>query len=309
MSSRFQWKIDANHATNSGHLPSLGSAWQELVAHGKQASSPLASAIELATSKIQANEAPEKGGGVFQTKKIQLEISRLYHIVSEQEIKRRTKVAKLSKAVLERVPTLTVPSEAGSEGETVYCFRHPDGELREARIKILLETTLESDTHNKDRSYFPEQPQHIWEATLQSSSDQCGVANVLEKEQYMTSFDQWASAKLNLPVKKPVVPESTLVASSNEEECEDEPGVLAGDAAGSADMDGQESFVGIAAGSGGPPLQRANSQMSLRSTPAKKKPQQPAAPGCQNSTPGSGGKSQASSAGSSKKPKKPAGAE
>ena len=133
-------------------------SWEELVAHTKSASCPLSGAIEIAKKKIQDGSAPDKAAGVFETKKVQVEISKVFHVASEQEIKKKTKVAKLSKVVLERLPYLCLPSETGGEAEKAYVFRHPEHELREVCVKILLEANLDSTSLEKDQSYWAEQP-------------------------------------------------------------------------------------------------------------------------------------------------------
>ena len=158
----------------------------------------------MARKKIQAQEPPIKAAGVFETKKVQIEVAKVYHIATEAEIKKKTKVAKLGRAVLERVPFLKLPSETGAAAEKAYCFRHPDHQLREARVKIIMEANLHSTTLEQDKSYWSEQPQHAFEAALAASGEESGLSNLMDKEQYLHTWDQFCTAKLNLPAPSAV---------------------------------------------------------------------------------------------------------
>ena len=242
-------------------------SWTELVHHAKTSSSPLALAIQMASKKIKEKCEPERGAGVMQSKKIQLEISRVYHIATEAEIKKKAKVQKLSKAVLDRLPYVKVASEQGQAEEVCYCFKHPQHDLREARLKVVMETSLDSQTHDFNKNYFPEQSQHVWQATVASSADETGLGNVLDKEQYITTFEAWAAAKLNMGSKK--APEASFQAEQDLKEAEGGADFRDLLAAKEEDGDGAESFLGVAS-CRGVPLQRAGSSASMHYTPAKK---------------------------------------
>eukprot|EP00971_Amphidinium_carterae_P320320 6367456-Amphidinium_carterae.1 len=169
--------------------------WDELVS--QSADQEFGECVQAARKRLTTGQGPMAGAGVFNVQGIQLEISRSYQLASLSDIKRLCKVQRISAALLKALPTLEVPSEKGDGStEKAYVFKHPrDGELRECKLKVVMESKTDEKLLSQDSVYFADQPKKTFEHLVQQESAQSGVKDLLNRDQHLHMFENWKNEK------------------------------------------------------------------------------------------------------------------
>ena len=121
--------------------------------------------VEYVKKKLLEGREGEDGASVLQVKKIQFEVSRLYHVATEAEIRARTKLQRIGKMQLKGLPSVELPSESGAGCEQAYIFKHPDGHVREGHLKVVLESDMQAEFLKPEGQLWPQQAEKAWQAT------------------------------------------------------------------------------------------------------------------------------------------------
>ena len=210
--------------------------WQQLTQEFHSSGSTLRPYIEMVMKKVEQNLSAEQGPGVVAGQLVEVEVSRLFQVANEQEIKSKTKQNRLPKSLLRSLPSLELPCENGDGKETCYVFKHPRAELRECRMTVKLQCAMENEELAKNGVLYPEQAEHHFAHAVGQHVSQMGMGSVLGKESSLTTFAEWSMAKFEM--KKPAEP-ATLGEehAGNVTEAEDD----------DDDDSGAEQLQGIAA--------------------------------------------------------------
>eukprot|EP00971_Amphidinium_carterae_P331884 6465706-Amphidinium_carterae.4 len=223
--------------------------WETLVSNA--AEPEVREQVNAAMKRITMGLKPMEGENIMKVTAVQVEVSRLFHIANEKEVKRLAKQPRLLQSVVKGLPTMSIPSEKGDGTfENCYVFKHPHGDLREARVKVLMQTSSCLEALPKDASYFAEQADETFQHYVESSHDSSGVAELLAKEVYLHDFQTWKAEKFGGDAALDGGAEAAGTAAES-----DQAGL------GFGDDEGEDELTGVAAAE--MQLQRANTNKAL----------------------------------------------
>ena len=110
--------------------------WEEFLDAYKSKKGNITEIVGQVREKVakDAQVAGDKGPSVMEIRSIQLEISKSMLIANEKELRQKTGQPRLPKSLLRGLPCLEIPKENGDGSETVYVFKKPNAEFREATV-------------------------------------------------------------------------------------------------------------------------------------------------------------------------------
>ena len=113
--------------------------------------------------RVMQGEKPKfKVANVMSTKGTHMEISRVFQVASEAELKNFTGRGRLRKSDVDAVPVLTIPNEKGTgEDEKVFVFSHPEKSLRELRVTSTVGTLIEEMHLASQENRWAQQNQEV----------------------------------------------------------------------------------------------------------------------------------------------------
>ena len=213
--------------------------------------SDLVGHIDLVMKNIADQKEAEPSASVQTAQWLEIEVSRRFLVANEQEIRSKAKVPRLAKGLLKSLPSLELPLEGGLGTERCYAFKDPeDTGLRSCKLKMVMQTKLETDELKKDSSMFEQQPQYHYDHVLQEETKNMGMKGLLARDCHLQTFQDWALAKLNLgKADDDIMPglEPEIVKKEADEECQ-------------LDHDSsEEPLEGVAAAAPAQKLQRSGS--------------------------------------------------
>eukprot|EP00971_Amphidinium_carterae_P327594 6459024-Amphidinium_carterae.3 len=172
--------------------------WSEVCACYHDSAHPLSKTVELVLEKMEdPSKYPEVVSAAVGTKRtMEIEVSRTFSICSERELKNKTGKTFVPKSLTNGLPVVQVPAEKGGT-ETCFLFRHPEHDLRECKVKMLMDATLSNTSLGSDESLWEGQAEKLWEATLKGSCADIGLSTVLQRETKLPTFTQWMGEKIN----------------------------------------------------------------------------------------------------------------
>eukprot|EP00971_Amphidinium_carterae_P014719 290724-Amphidinium_carterae.3 len=144
--------------------------WSELCSkhhESKEVASMVAKARAVKHGQGTADCKPE---AVRKSEKIMLQVERTMTVLSEKELRKVTKSARISKIALKNLPCFTVAAWNGDGIELVYGFQDMSSPHRKAKLIVQSETSLSSTlmarrvctTRNKEEDSMPTTLQNSW---------------------------------------------------------------------------------------------------------------------------------------------------
>ena len=240
--------------------------WEQLVAEAKNERMQIGALVTEARKNMAGNDF-KVGSSVSSNMKVQYEVSKLFMLASEKDLRSLTHQPRINRADVKSLPVLQVPSDKGDGSmEPHYVLKHPHGDLKECKVKLVMETSMDQEMMGAGgKEWFVGQAQQTFGNTVGTQSSQSGLLNLFQKEAYLQDFQEWKRR-----FKKPddddgeaqfMARGSTWESGLGEKEVvqvEDDDN----------DDDGDENLTGLAASD----LKRAASSRSLETwqpTPAK----------------------------------------
>eukprot|EP00971_Amphidinium_carterae_P350467 6491562-Amphidinium_carterae.1 len=209
-----------------------------------------------AKERIQSAEGPIAcASHMTKLTKYSVQVSRLYTVASEKELKGSLAQARLNKWQVKSLPTAQIPSEScPSELETVYVFRNPHASpLRELRVVGEVEILLGEHMVKPESSFFAEHCSLALEQVKSKDPTTSVLTNLLGKEPDVETFEAWFD-----------------LATKNKSENDGEEG--GGDEQPVEEDAGDIEMVGVEAESANKPGGTPNIVRKLSFTPPSKKP-------------------------------------
>eukprot|EP00971_Amphidinium_carterae_P352906 6492769-Amphidinium_carterae.4 len=232
--------------------------WQALCARHHKDKAFAGIVGDARQAKAGHRHKPAVDEEVVAATKVELELERSFICLSDREMRRDASVSRIPKGALKSVPQIEVPGEGGGERETVYCFKEPSEPYRKLHVKVNIASQHTRTPMPLRNFVYAEQGGDVQNWLVETTAAETGVANLLDKEVHMVSWEDFKSKKLTKGCdddKGDDVPDGTL----EENAC-----TLA-----------SESYIGAAAAASAPrssllgkPLSAILSKQSSKSSPS-----------------------------------------
>eukprot|EP00971_Amphidinium_carterae_P348855 6490705-Amphidinium_carterae.3 len=158
--------------------------WQDLQKELSKEGSALAGSWKLARerAKIEANPLP--GPSVMSVKGFELEICKVYKVLSEKDLRQHTGLNRLSKKLLNGLAVLDLPGSDGDSQATEphYVFAHPDGEHKDLKVKVIMTSNMNTTVLKSDNQMWTGQAEAMYDDSMQKTSMNTQVSKLLGKE-------------------------------------------------------------------------------------------------------------------------------
>eukprot|EP00971_Amphidinium_carterae_P021435 422797-Amphidinium_carterae.1 len=149
---------------------------------------------------LQCKEDPSKRNFELQDVQSQrefaFEVSRHFVVLSMQELKKITGMAKIPKAVLQFIPSIMVADDYGDGQEEFWLFKNPDMPYRTAELKSLQKHSVSASRMAQQSHMWAEQGNQMMKHSQEHTLKETGMTNVLEKLQYLVSVDEFLEKKV-----------------------------------------------------------------------------------------------------------------
>eukprot|EP00971_Amphidinium_carterae_P333199 6467795-Amphidinium_carterae.2 len=152
---------------------------------------------EAREAKAGRGARPAVEEEVIAATKIELELERSFICMNEKEMRRDAAVSRIPKMAIKNVPQLEVPAEGGGETETVYCFKNPDDYYRKLHVKVNIGCQHLKTPMPAKNFVYQDQGGDIHTWLLEATSAGNGVANLLEKEVHLVSWEDFKAKRLS----------------------------------------------------------------------------------------------------------------
>eukprot|EP00971_Amphidinium_carterae_P141182 2797856-Amphidinium_carterae.2 len=159
--------------------------WDDLVKEvSSSTNTPVSNAWPAARQMFKNDQKALEGPSVMKVQGYQLEVSKLFTIVSEKDLRTQAGMNRLSKQFVKGLPTVELPAQDGAQSgtETHFIFSHPQGQHKKLRVKLLLQCDLNSTPLQANSQYWPLQAESLFQHTVQEQAATTGVSGLLAKE-------------------------------------------------------------------------------------------------------------------------------
>eukprot|EP00971_Amphidinium_carterae_P350675 6491679-Amphidinium_carterae.3 len=137
---------------------------------------------------VGAKQLP--GPSVGSVKSVQIELSRVFHTMSEKDMRKHLAQDRVKKSQVDGIPCLSLPSDSTGMLEPTYVFSHPDAAAqREMRVKTILEVRTEKTELAENSLWFAQAAEVVFEEGLKQRVQ--GLPQLLAKEMVIPTFEEW----------------------------------------------------------------------------------------------------------------------
>eukprot|EP00971_Amphidinium_carterae_P351605 6492189-Amphidinium_carterae.2 len=141
---------------------------------------------------------PTKRSSTSTKIQIGIEVSREYFVAGMAELKKKCGLERVPARSLKFIPQVGVPNPESGEEENLYVFANPEEQeslLRKCKVRVATLTEHEVEGLKPSAFISPEHAESFLHEAVKVQGKDSGVANLLSKENYLLSFDDWFSKK------------------------------------------------------------------------------------------------------------------
>ena len=166
--------------------------WEQLVSDAKDEKLTVGVMVQEARKNMSGNEF-KAGSSVKSHVKVQYEVSKLFLLATEKDLRSLTHQARINRGDVKTLPVLHIPSEKGDgSAEAHYVFRHPWGDLKECKIKMVMEQSMDKELMGPGgKEWFEGQAQETFKSSIGSKESESGLLGLFAKETYLQDFSEW----------------------------------------------------------------------------------------------------------------------
>eukprot|EP00971_Amphidinium_carterae_P351859 6492309-Amphidinium_carterae.3 len=155
--------------------------WEQLLQETGKDDSVIANGWQVARERFKRDEGPMQGPGVFEMKGYQLELSKTFQVCTEKDLKKETGKQRLAEHVLKGLTPVLLPTQDG-DMEQHYVFAHPQGQMKELKVKVLMECKLSSTALATDGQWWQGQAKNMFQETIKKQGGDSGIVHLLPQK-------------------------------------------------------------------------------------------------------------------------------
>ena len=230
--------------------------WPEMIRRHSSETEFQALVTKARSVREGLSERPKHQEAVQQHTLHSVKVKRQFVVLTEKEMRRHASLARIPKMALKKVPKVLLPGDGG-QLEEMYCFLDTDNPFRKLEVESAIQCQQSKDIMAANQFAWTGQSKCCFSAAVPKESSSNGVAELLEKEVYLHSWDDFMRSKLM------------------KEEAEAEDGAEANEQTTDQEDAGLEEELSGAAAGVAEPLQHAvmeSDSWPARKTPTKGKP-------------------------------------
>eukprot|EP00971_Amphidinium_carterae_P126499 2506029-Amphidinium_carterae.2 len=174
--------------------------WEELVSKNKEGKDGVPHVFAEGRKILEAGKYDGAKGGSCKSKvQVAVEIERKFMVATMGDMKKKkAELDRIPARALKFLPQVTLPNPETGDDELYYCFADPDCKasiLKQCTVKVSIVNEREIDGLRPEAFVSQEHCEGFLKAAVVHSGGENGVGNMLSKEGYMSSFDEWYNSK------------------------------------------------------------------------------------------------------------------